>query len=148
MMVADHQRSGKITWTTMRSGVEVTDDTVHPNGEAKSDYVQVPVGRSRDAWLRLTNAITVSDPSLTVTVYGRMTGGVWARLGQMNGGNPIVPTTGQALQETNRVNHTERFVGLGAWDEIWASITGTFGDDGGGPAVPGTADLEIGWEDP
>lgn len=141
------QVSGKIAWTTLRDAIDAA-DTAHPNATPPTDALQTPVLRSRDAWLRLTNGVTVTDPSLTVTVYGRQTSGVWTRLGQMNGGTAIAPTTGQGLEEAARVNHAELFTGLGAWDEIWASVTGTFGDDGGGPPEPGTATVQLGWEVP
>ena len=137
-------RSGRIVWRTLRAAITAADAT-HPNTLAPTDALSIGAKqRGRYGWVRLTNGVTVVDPSLTVTVYGKR-GTTWEVITQLNGGTAIVPTTGQPFGETNRVNHAYRIEGLGAWDAIWASVTGTFGDDGGAP-LPGTVTVQLGFE--
>lgn len=138
---AMHQRSGEISWTTIRDGITAVDSS-HPASTDPTGRWTATVIRSRDCWVRAYNSDATSAPSLVFDVYVRMADGdPWVIYTQLNGGTAIDSSTNQALAVSNRFDYTELVTGLGAWGQVWVIVTGTIG-------TSGKAYVRIGHEEP
>lgn len=144
-------RSGQLTLVgDIRTDVQPPDDDAgssygHPNDVDPSTLqtvLPIPVKyRTRDQWITVENDAADATVSVTVAVYGSMTGaaGSWRPLGLLNNGAAIVPATDSPLVHTGRIAFAEMVPGLAGYAYVWCSVTGTI--DAGPPATHVTVQL-------